>query len=104
MKVGPDAGRGQPGVSVAAAPTAVLEPFNTAVTRRPRRPVGGSLDDAVGWPLSRVQVIQPGEGAHRVRNFAHWSRSTLRRGNRVRSPRRAFELTRESGTCACTRK
>jgi hypothetical protein len=118
MKVGPDAGAGaNRGVSVAAAPAAVLEePGNAAsVTgnagrRKPREhEVAGSLDDGVGWPLVRDHVIQPGESAHRVGMVAHWSRSTPRRGRgRVRGrtwcPRRALNLTRKSGTCTCTRK
>jgi hypothetical protein len=109
MKVGPDAGAGaNRGGSVAAAPTADWEPWNTAVTSRPWRPVGGSLDDGVGWPLAHEHVIQPGEGADRVRMVAHTSRArrTRDRGRRLSTwcPRRALNLTRKSGTCTCTRK
>ena len=117
MKVGPDAGAGaNRRVSVAAALTAVLESGNVgsvtgnAGRRKPREhEVTGSLDDGVGWPLAHDHVIQPGEGADRVRMVAHTIRSTPRRGrDRVRGttwcPRRALNLTRQSGTCTCTRK
>src|SRR5215204_5444402 len=117
MKVGPDAGAGAKGrVSVAAAPAAVLEPGNVgsvtgnAGRRKPREhEVAGGLDDGVRGPLLRVQVIQPGEGADRVRMVAHTILARRRRGrDRVRGttwcPRRALDLARESGTCTCTCK
>ena len=74
MKVGPDAGAGaNRGVSVAAAPAAVLEEAGnagsmtgSAGTRYPRlHELAGTLDDGVGWTVDHV--IQPGEDARRVR-------------------------------------
>jgi hypothetical protein len=113
MKVGPDAGAGaNRSLSVAAAPTAVLEPGNTAVTgsagrRKPREhELAGGLDDGVGWPV--FHVIQPGKDARRVRMEFRVSRAPRRRDRERRvligRPRRALNLTRKSGTCTCTRK
>ena len=115
MKVGPDAdAAANRGVSVAAAPAAVLEETGNAgpVTgsagrRKPRlHELAGSLDDGVGRPVDHV--IQPGEDARRVRIGGPMSRFTSRRGRERRisigRPWRATNLTRESGTCTCARK
>jgi hypothetical protein len=105
----PDAGRGQPGLSVTASPAAGLEEAGDAgsmtgsagLRKTGLHELAGSLDDGVGWPVDHV--IQPGEDAGRVGMALRPSRAPRRRDRERRvsigRPRRALHLARASDSC-----